>query len=214
VRRWRGTLRTVVVVPVVLVVMAILTSLEPKVFGVEISERQIVLGFVAFLGVDALIERTGRLQRIENALSELSPYIAEPMPAERVLRTRAAFERMDLLVGHARRSVLIIGINLKDAMTALTILLDLAIAGGTVRLLAMDPGGTALALSAEMAGVDPKIRHAKITQNLDLLKRAFDDLRDSVACCDVMRRGRVRGGCSGWFWWCRVGWRSTRRRVG
>ena len=30
-------------------------------------------------------------------------------------------------------------------------------------------------------------------------------MRDSVARCDVMRRGRVLGGCSGWFWWARVG---------
>ncbi|WP_194908901.1 hypothetical protein [Catenulispora rubra] len=65
-----------------------------------------ILGFVAFLGVDALIERTGRLQRIERTLNELSPYIAGSIPAERVLRTRAAFEWMDLLVAHARRSVL------------------------------------------------------------------------------------------------------------
>ncbi|WP_370362102.1 DUF5919 domain-containing protein [Catenulispora sp. MAP12-49] len=151
-----------------------MTSLEPKVFGVEISERQIVLGFVAFLGVDALIERTGRLYRIEKALGDLSRYVAGPMPVDRVLRTRGAFERMDLLARHARRSVLIIGINLEGAVTALTALLDLTSAGGTVRLLAMDPNGSALAPSAQMAGVDPQIRRAKITQNLDLLKSAFE----------------------------------------
>lgn len=171
-RRW--SLRTDVLVPAVLVVLAILTSLEPKIFGVEISERQIVLGFVAFLGVDALIERTGRLQRIERSLNDLSRFVGGPVPAERVLRSRAAFERMDLLVGYARRSVLIIGINLEGAVAALTALSDLASSGGTVRLLAMDPNGSALAPSAEMAGVDPAIRRAKIIQNLDLLKSAFD----------------------------------------
>ena len=172
--RWRWSLRTDVIVPAVLVVLAIVTSLEPKVFGVEVSERQIVLGFVAFLGVDALIERTGRLHRIETTLGELSRSVAGPVPVERVLRTRGAFERMDLLTGHARRSVLIIGINLEGAVTALTVLADLASAGGMVRLLAMDPNGSALAPSAEMAGVDPAIRRAKICQNLDLLKSAFD----------------------------------------
>ncbi|WP_194892369.1 hypothetical protein [Catenulispora pinisilvae] len=172
--RWRGTLKADVIVPAVLVVLAIVTSLEPKVFGIELSERQIVLGFVAFLGVDALIERTGRLHRIEETLGELSRHIAGPVPAGRVLRTRGGFERMDLLAGHARRSVLIIGINLEGAVTALTAMLDLASAGGAVRLLAMDPNGVALAPSAEMAGVDPVIRRAKITQNLDLLKSAFD----------------------------------------
>ena len=173
-RWWRGSLKMDVIVPTVLVILAIVTSLEPEVFGVEISERQIVLGFVAFLGVDALIERAGRLRRIEEALSELSTYVAGPIPVERVLRTRGMFERMDLLAGHARRSVLIIGINLEGAITALTALVDLASAGGTVQLLAMDPNGAALAPSAAMAGVDPAIRRAKITQNLGLLRSGFD----------------------------------------
>lgn len=172
--RWRWSLRADVVVPAVLVVLAIVTSLEPKIFGVEISERQIVLGFVAFLGVDALIERTGRLQHIERSLNDLSRFVSGPVPAERVLRSRAAFERMDLLVGYARRSVFIIGINLEGAVSALTALSDLALSGGTVRLLAMDPNGSALIPSAETAGVDPVIRRAKIIQNLDLLKSAFD----------------------------------------
>lgn len=173
-QRWRKALRVDVIVPAALVIVAIVTSLEPKVFGVEISERQIVLGFVAFLGIDALIERTGRLYRIEKALGELSRYVAGPVPVDRVLRTRGSFERMDLLARHARRSVLIIGINLEGAVTALTALSELASAGGTVRLLAMDPNGAALAPSAQMAGVDPRIRRAKITQNLDLLKSALD----------------------------------------
>src|SRR6185437_271777 len=103
---------------------------------------------------------------IEKALSELSRYVAGPVPVDRVLRTRGSFERMDLLARRARSNVLIIGINLEGAVTALTALLDLASAGGTVRLLAMDPEGTALAPSAQMAGVDPQIRSAKITQNL------------------------------------------------
>jgi hypothetical protein len=172
--RERGWLRTDVIVPTVMVALAIITSLEPKIFGIEISERQIVLGFVAFLGVDALVERTGRLHRIEKTLIELSRYVAGPVPVDRVLRIRGSFERMDLIARHARRSVLIIGINLEGAVTALTALSELASTGGTVRLLAMDPNGTALAPSAEMAGVDPQIRRAKVTQNLDLLKNAFD----------------------------------------
>lgn len=45
--RGRGWLRADVIVPAVLVALAIVTSLEPKVFGVEISERQIVLKPVA-----------------------------------------------------------------------------------------------------------------------------------------------------------------------
>jgi hypothetical protein len=35
------------------------------IFGVAIDEREIILGFFGFIGVDALVERTGRLNRIE-----------------------------------------------------------------------------------------------------------------------------------------------------
>lgn len=164
-----GPLQTDIIVPAALVIVALLTSLEPTIFGVAISDRQIVLGLVAFLGVDALIERTGRLHRIEQSLTALTQQVAGPVPAGRVLRGRSSFERMNSLVGHARASVLIIGINLEGAVAALTALMELAEAGGQVRLIAMDPKGAAIEPSAAMAGVDPGIRRAKITQNLDLL---------------------------------------------
>lgn len=168
--RFRGLLQTDTIVPLVLVAAAIIISLDPTVFGVSISERQIILAFFAFLGVDALLERTGRLYRIERRLDEVAGIAAGPIPAGRVLRARSSFERMDTLVAHADHSVLIIGINLEGAVAALSSLLELVRQGGTVRLLAMDPDGAALGPTAASAGVDATIRRQKIIQNLDLLK--------------------------------------------
>ena len=64
---------------------------------------------------------------------------------------------MDVLVAQARRSVLIIGVNL-EALPCVSTLLDLVRSGGTARLVAMDPDGAALGPAAVMAGVDPAIR--------------------------------------------------------
>ena len=67
-QRLRGVLGLDAIVPVVLIVAALLITLEPTVLGVTITDRQIVLAFFGFFGIDALVERTGRLRRIEQRL--------------------------------------------------------------------------------------------------------------------------------------------------
>jgi hypothetical protein len=186
----RERLRTVVeldnVVPLVLIVGAVLISLDPAVFGAELSERSIVLAFFGFLGADALIERTGRLSRVERRVNDLAGELRHTHSAGEVLRQRSAFERMDVLAGRARKSVLIIGVNLEGALGALPALCALARAGGTIRLLALDPDGDTLAPAAVMSGVDPDVRRAKIVQNLELLRAELETLLDPDA------RARVR----------------------
>jgi hypothetical protein len=61
----------------------------------------------------------------------------------------------------------------------------LARSGGTVRLLAMHPDGSALVPSATTSGVDPVLRRGKIVQNLELLRKEFAQLAPDV-------RARVR----------------------
>jgi hypothetical protein len=161
----------------VLIAAALLLTLEPTMLGVTISERQIVLAFFGFLGIDTLVERTGRLRRIERQLEGLARKTGGPPPtAGQVLRARSSFDRMDALVGQARGSVLIVGVNLEGALGCTATLLALARAGATVRLLAMDPNGTALESSASMSGVDPALRRGKIIQNLELLRQQLAQL--------------------------------------
>lgn len=168
--RLRGLFGLDAVVPVVLVVAATLMALEPTIFGIRISDRAIVLGFFGFIGIDALIERSGRLRRIERRLNELAETNQRTPSAAGVLRARSSFDRMDILTGQARRSLLIIGVNLEGALDCAGTLAALARSGGTVRLVAMDPDGAALAPSAAMSGVDPALRRGKIVQNLELLR--------------------------------------------
>ena len=171
----RGVLRLDAVVPVILIAAALLMTLEPTIAGVTVTERQIVLAFFGFLGIDTLIERTGRLRRIERHLDALTEQSSDPT-AGQVLRARSSFARMDVLAGRARRSVLIIGVNLEGALGCAAVLAALARSGGSVRLLAMDPDGSALAPSALTSGVDPALRRGKIVQNLELLRKEFGEL--------------------------------------
>lgn len=183
--RLRGVLKLDAVVPVVLIAAALLMTLEPTILGVTVTERQIVLAFFGFLGIDTLIERTGRLHRIERRLETLAEKASRPQAVGQVLRARSSFDRMDVLVAQARRSVLVIGINLEGALGCTAALASLARSGGTVRLLALDPGGLALSPSAATSGVDPELRRGKIVQNLELLRKEFARLAPDA-------RARVR----------------------
>lgn len=159
------------IVPAFVVVTAFAVTLDPSLFGVEIKDRQIILLLFALLGIDAVIERSGRLYRIGNRIEQIADRMAGSGTAGEVLRDRASFERMGTLVVSAQRSVTIIGINLEAAVIALPELLDLAKAGVSIRLLAMDPDGGCLRPSAAMSAVDPEIRQQKIRQNLNLIKQ-------------------------------------------
>jgi hypothetical protein len=167
--RLRAMLGLDAVVPVVLIAAAALLSLDPTIFGVAISERAIILGFFGFLGVDALIERSGRLSRIEQQVKTLAERDSGSAGAGEVLRARNTFERMDVLIAQARSSVFIIGVNLEGALQCLSALVELVRSGGTVRLLASDPNGASLPSAAAMSGIDPERRRQKIIQNLQLL---------------------------------------------
>src|SRR5712691_190135 len=184
-QRLRGILGLDAIVPAVLVVAAVVMTLEPTVLGVAVSDRQIVLAFFGFLGIDALIERTGRLHRIERRLDALTERDKRPVTAGEVLRARSSFDRMDVLAARARRSVLIIGVNLEGALACTAELAALARSGGTVRLLAMDPDGTALGPSAVMSGVAPALRRGKIVQNLELLRKELTAQLDPAALSRV-----------------------------
>jgi hypothetical protein len=96
--RLRDVLKLDAVVPVVLIAAALLMTLEPTILGVTITERQIVLAFFGFLGIDTLIERTGRLRRIERQLKTLTENASGAQNAGQVIRARSSFERMDVLV--------------------------------------------------------------------------------------------------------------------
>jgi hypothetical protein len=77
--------------------------------------------------------------------------------------------------------VLIIGVNLEGALACVSELAAVARSGGTVRLLALDPHGSALEPSAAMSGVDPALRKGKIIQNLELLRKELTARLDATA---------------------------------
>jgi hypothetical protein len=117
------------VVPALIIVIALVVSFEPKVLGVEVSDRQITLTLFALLGVNAVIERSGQLHWMSNKIDQIVRHLDQEVSASRILRTRATFHRTEILVADAKRNVTIIGINLQAATDALPSILDLGQAG-------------------------------------------------------------------------------------
>ena len=69
--RLRGLFQVDNAVPASIVAVALLVSLEPRVFGLEFSDRQIVLALFALLGVNAIMERSGHLHRMGDRIEHI-----------------------------------------------------------------------------------------------------------------------------------------------
>jgi hypothetical protein len=124
--RLRALLQLDNVVPALIIIVALVVSFEPKVLGVEISDRQIILTLFALFGVNAVIERSGHLYRMGGKVDQIVRHLDREISADRILRTRATFQRTETLVADAKRNVTIIGINLQAATDALPTVLELA----------------------------------------------------------------------------------------
>lgn len=169
------------VVPALIIVVALVVSFEPKILGAEFSDRQIMLALFALLGINAVIERSGRLHSMGGNVERILRHLDNGISASRILRTRATFQRTEMLIADARRSLTIIGINLQAATDALPSILELAKRGTAIRLLAVDPDGASLEHGARMSGVEPALRQEKIRQNLALIKGQIDSLLNASA---------------------------------
>jgi hypothetical protein len=168
--RLQGLFQLDNLVPALIIVVAAVVSLEPKILGVELSDRQVVLALFALLGINAIVERSGRLHKMSLDIDHIARHVSDRVSPSRILRFRATFQRTETLIADTKRSLLIIGINLQAATDAMPSILDLLKRGTTVRLLAIDPDGASLEHGAHMSGVDPELRRQKIRHNLDLIK--------------------------------------------
>lgn len=171
--RLRGLLQVDNVVPMLIIVVAVLVGLEPRIFGVEFSDRQIILALFALLGINAVIERSGRLRKMDDQIDRIAQVVTGDISAGRILRNRSKFERTETLVSDARRSLVIIGVNLQAAVDAMPSILELARRGVVVRLLAIDPEGESLPYGARMSGIEPEARRERIRHNLNLIENQF-----------------------------------------
>lgn len=84
------------------------------------------------------------------------------------VKPRSSFERMESIVGAAKKNVFILGINLEGAINLREMLVDKARQGVAIKLLALSPYGRELE-HFNINDVDTEIKRSKIITNLDIL---------------------------------------------
>lgn len=170
---WRRLLRIRNLLTALIVGVALVVSLEPRIGGVELEDRQIILALFAILALDMLIDRSTTLASIDETVQEVHEHLSGTLSASAVLKARRQLPRMEELIAPAARDLLVCGVNL-EGVTGLTgMLRDKLRDGVAVRLLALDPDGDVLLFSSQFSDVDPSTRAEKIRNNLKHLQTSL-----------------------------------------
>ena len=121
----------------IIIVVAFIGTFVTAPFGLQ--RDQIFLGLLAFLAIDALIERLEVLTNIEKDVQALKELVASQASGKDLLRLRRDFPRMDHLIAEAKREIWVSGIAL-DSMARVTDVFNSALGDGiNLRFLAIGP---------------------------------------------------------------------------
>jgi hypothetical protein len=140
------------VVPLLIIVGAFIGTFIPTPFGLQ--REQLLLALLAFLAVDALIERLELLTNIEQDVSMIKGTIASQTAGTDYLRTRSEFPRLEHIITEARKEIWVSGVAL-DKMATIAGIFDAKLAEGfTLRFLAISPEESVVKETAAYFGVD------------------------------------------------------------
>ena len=174
--------------PIVLVIIAIVISFQPKIGNFTFDTDAIILSLFSLLAIDSILEKYRTKKRISDKieiiakdsskLNKRTQEISEKVNLienVEVLKNRSDFERLENIFSRAKNELFISGTNLDGIVPSCSIIKERANSGVKIRLLLLDPDGKRLAASSDMSGVLVSERKKKIRANLDYLKREFQD---------------------------------------
>jgi len=156
------------VAPLVIIAGAVIGSLGLRPFGVVFTSDQIIMALLAFLAIDALVERLELLTDIEQGVQHIHKALIPRITSDAFFRKRDS-QRLEQLIGESLSEVWVAGITL-DTMAALkNVFRNKVKQGCKIRILALSPDGTALQEMAKYFGSDPDFIAARIRSNLRVL---------------------------------------------
>ena len=91
--------------PLLIITFAIIGSLNLKPFGLAITTDQIIMGLLAFLAIDVLVERLDILTNIEKDIESIQENLTPRLGADAFLRRRKNFPRMEQLINEAHSDI-------------------------------------------------------------------------------------------------------------
>lgn len=157
------------VAPLVIIVGALLGTLMQKPLGLE--RDQLLLALLAFLAIDALVERLELLTNIEQDVEALKNSMESRLGAREFLCYRKDFPRLEHIIASAKRDIWVSGVTL-DSMVAFAGVFQSRLKDGLkLRFLAIDPDGDAVQEASEYLLSTPEDLAERVRANLDTLFR-------------------------------------------
>ena len=162
------------VAPLTIIVVAVLGAVFPSLLGSRISTEQIIMALLAFIAIDAMVERLDILSKIESGVENIQTTVTPDLYAASFFKKRKEFPRMEMLINQGQNDIWVAGITL-STMTTLTQTYELKKERGcNIRFLALDPKGKLLIPIAEFLGDSPEILISRINNNLTTLKARLE----------------------------------------
>jgi hypothetical protein len=155
------------VVPVLIVVGAFIGTFVPKPFGLE--RDQLLLGLLAFLAVDALIERLELLTNIEKDVDTVKNLVSSKATAKDFLRHRRDFPRLEHLITDANKEIWVSGVTLDSMVALIGVFHSKLTQGFRLKLLAVSPEQNTVRETSDYFGVDLNELTGRLKANLDTL---------------------------------------------
>jgi len=162
------------VVPLLVIAVAFAGTFLPDTLGLE--REQIILGLLAFLAIDSLVERLEMLSNIEEAIGRVNNLVKSQSSRRSMLRHRQDGPPLDEVISGARE-IWVSGVNLPTMAILTDLFQEKAKEGARLRFLGVAVDRDQVELMARYFGLDKDELAASIEVNLtrlyDRLVRSF-----------------------------------------
>jgi len=159
------------VVPLLIIVGAFVGTFVPTPFGLQ--RDQLLLGLLAFLAIDALLERLELLTNIEKDVEVIKKLVASQTSKTGFLKHRSDFPRLEHLIAEARKEIWVCGITLDTMVTLTGVFVSKLDEGFNLRFLTVSPEENVVREASDYFGADSTEFAGRLEANLDSLHWRF-----------------------------------------
>lgn len=159
------------VVPLLIIIGAFVGTFFPTPFGLQ--RDQLLLGLLAFLAVDALVERLELLTNIEKDVGVIRESVASRASGKDLLRLRSDFPRLEHLIADANKEIWVSGITLDTMATLVGVFNSKLKEGFRLRFLAISPEPSVIDEVSEYFGGEANELAWRLKANLSTLSGAL-----------------------------------------
>ncbi|MFX0140603.1 MAG: DUF5919 domain-containing protein [Candidatus Hodarchaeota archaeon] len=152
------------IVPIIVIVGAFIGTFVDAPFG--LNRDQLILGLLAFIAIDAIIERLELLTNIEKDLGTVKDLVESRITDKDYLKRRREFPRLEHMISDAKQEIWISGIILDTMVTCTGIFYSKLSEGFRLRFLAISQEESTIEDTSRYSGVDSHELRGRLKANL------------------------------------------------